>query len=293
MVAAREPIDRLVRRLTHHRLTTPYSVLAQTTARVGAGSLEEALPGLAQVLAEGTGAQRAVVWLVVDDRLVESAAFPADGLPAAVADNLAVLLARPDTDHVVPVLDGTELRAALAIEKPDAPITPADQRLMQDVADGAGLLLRSVAAGRRAARARAPGRRAGRPAARVAAAADPRPGGGAPAVDRRAVARDDGAARCAARRAGRRRGRPGRGPGPRRRAGRAGAGPRRAGRTAGTVPGDRPRRVPGGAARPGPGRRARRGDRGPAADGAARPARSRSGWPGRWSRGSTTSRRRR
>ena len=122
-------------------------MLAQTTARVGAGSLEEALPGLAQVLAEGTGAQRAVVWLVVDDRLVESAAFPADGLPAAVADNLAVLLARPDTDHVVPVLDGTELRAALAIEKPDAPITPADQRLMQDVADGAGLLLRSVQRG--------------------------------------------------------------------------------------------------------------------------------------------------
>jgi hypothetical protein len=147
MVAAREPVDRLVRRLTHHRLTTPYSVLAQTTARVGAGSLEEALPGLAQVLAEGTGAQRAVVWLVVDDRLVETAAFPADRPPEVVVDNLAVLLARPDTDHVVPVLDGTQLRAALAIEKPDSPITPADQRLMHDVADGAGLLLRSVQRG--------------------------------------------------------------------------------------------------------------------------------------------------
>ena len=31
---------------------------------VGAGSLEQALPGLAQVLAEGAGAQRAAVWLV-------------------------------------------------------------------------------------------------------------------------------------------------------------------------------------------------------------------------------------
>ena len=80
MVAARRPIDRLVRGVTHHRLTTPYSVLAQTTARVGAGSLEEALPGLAQVIAEGTGAQRAVVWLAVDDRLVETAAYPVDGL---------------------------------------------------------------------------------------------------------------------------------------------------------------------------------------------------------------------
>ena len=147
MVAARKPIDRLVRGVTHHRLTTPYSVLAQTTARVGAGSLEEALPGLAQVIAEGTGAQRAVVWLAVDDRLVETAAYPVDGVAAAAADNLAVLLARPDTDHVVPVLDGTELRAALSIEKPDSPITPADQRLMQDVADGAGLLLRSVQRG--------------------------------------------------------------------------------------------------------------------------------------------------
>jgi hypothetical protein len=147
MVVARRPVDRLVRRLTHHRLTTPYSVLARTTARVGAGSLEEALPGLAQVLAEGTDAQRAVVWLVVDDRLVETAAFPVTDEPATEVDNLAVLLARPDTDHVVPVLDGAELRAALAIEKPDTPITPADQRLMQDVADGAGLLLRSVQRG--------------------------------------------------------------------------------------------------------------------------------------------------
>jgi len=62
-------------------------------------------------------------------------------------ENLAVLLARPDTDLVVPVLDGSVLRAALAIDKPDAPVTPADRRLMQDVADGAGLLLRSIARG--------------------------------------------------------------------------------------------------------------------------------------------------
>lgn len=147
MVAARKPVDRIVRRLTHHRLTTPYSVLARTTARVGAGSLEEALPGLAQVLAEGTGAQRAVLWLVVEDRLVEAAAYPAGLEPPVVVENLAVLLTRPDTGHVVPVLDGAVLRAALAIDKPDAPITPADQRLMRDVADGAGLLLRSVQRG--------------------------------------------------------------------------------------------------------------------------------------------------
>lgn len=144
MVAAREPIDRLVRGLTRHRFTTPYSVLAQTTARVGARSLARALPGLAQVLADGTGAQRAALWLVVEGRLVETAAHPPEDGPPAVVENLAVLLARPGADHVVPVLDGSMLRAALVIDKPDTPITPADQRLMRDVADGAGLLLRSV-----------------------------------------------------------------------------------------------------------------------------------------------------
>lgn len=147
LVLARDPIDRLVRRLTHHRFLTRYSVLAQTTARVGAGSLEQALPGLAQVLAEGTDAQRAALWLAVEGELVEAAAYPPREGERAGAENLAVLLARPDTDHVVPVLDGVELRAALTIGKPGAAITPADQRLMHDVAEGAGLLLRSVQRG--------------------------------------------------------------------------------------------------------------------------------------------------
>jgi hypothetical protein len=142
-------IDALVERLTHHREITPYSALAAAAARIRAGSLDEALPGLAQVLAGGTGATRAVVWLVVGDRLVVAADHPPSsddaGQPPEEVPNLAVLLDRPDTDYVVPVLDGTVLRAALAIGKPGAPISPADQLLVQDVAHGAGLLLRGVA----------------------------------------------------------------------------------------------------------------------------------------------------
>ncbi|HEY4422326.1 MAG TPA: hypothetical protein VGN22_22600, partial [Pseudonocardia sp.] len=141
-------VDAAVGRLTHHREVTPYSALAAAAARIRAGSLEQALPGLAQVLADGTGATRAVVWLAVGDRLVAAAEYPprvSTGSDEQHVPNVAVLLARPDTDHVVPVLDGAELRAALAIGKPDAPITPADQLLVQDVANGAALLLRGVA----------------------------------------------------------------------------------------------------------------------------------------------------
>jgi hypothetical protein len=142
-------VNRLVERLTGRREVTAYSALAEAAARIGAGSPEQALPGLVEVVAGGTGATRAVLWLAVGDRLVEAAQYPprppGTGRGPAEVVNLAVLLARPDTDHVVPVLDGPVLRAALTIEKRDQPVTPADQRLVQDVANGAGLLLRGVA----------------------------------------------------------------------------------------------------------------------------------------------------
>ena len=141
----RPRVDRLVGRLTHQREVTPYSALAAAATRIRGGSLEQALPGLAEVLAGGTGARRAVVWLAVDDHLVSAAAQPPEGTGPPTLENLAVLLAQPDVDYVVPVLDGPVLRAVLHIEKPDAAITPEDQRLMQDMANGAGLLLRSVA----------------------------------------------------------------------------------------------------------------------------------------------------
>ncbi|MBN9107965.1 MAG: hypothetical protein J0I34_04205 [Pseudonocardia sp.] len=144
-------ISRLVTRLTHHRETTPYMALADAAARIRAGSLEEALPGLAEVVAEGTSAARGEVWLAVGDRLVLAAQHPAQPTAPAstqpgnlAVDNLAVLLTRDDTDHVVPILDGTELRAAITVGKPGASITPADQQLMRDVANGAAMLLRGV-----------------------------------------------------------------------------------------------------------------------------------------------------
>src|SRR3954451_10471788 len=62
-------VDRVAGSLTPRPSPTPYAVLADTAARVRSGSLADALPGLARVLGEGTAAERAVVWLVVDDVL--------------------------------------------------------------------------------------------------------------------------------------------------------------------------------------------------------------------------------
>ena len=135
-------IDRLDQRCTPVPTT---AALAGATPAIQAGSLEQVLTGLAQVLAEGTRAQCAIVWLAVAEKLVSTASYPPrDDLSPRTVANLAALLTAPEVDHAVPVLDGSVLRAALTVGKPGRPVTPADQRLMQDIAQGAGLLLRGA-----------------------------------------------------------------------------------------------------------------------------------------------------
>jgi hypothetical protein len=134
-----------IERATPASTTTPTAALAQKTPVAQAGSLEQALTGLAQILAEGTRAQCAIVWLAVAEKLVSAASYPArDDLPPRTTANLAALLATADVDHAVPVFDGPVLRGALTISKPGRAVTPTDQRLMQDIAQGAGLLLRGA-----------------------------------------------------------------------------------------------------------------------------------------------------
>jgi signal transduction histidine kinase len=139
------PVDRTIKRITHHHAATPYSVLAETGGRIRSGELDTALPGLAKVLVDGTAARRAGIWIVSSDRLVGAAVYPVADTPLPDVANLAVLLARPDVDHVMPVVEGDVLRAVLTLDKFGAPVTAADRQLMRDVASGATLLLRGIA----------------------------------------------------------------------------------------------------------------------------------------------------
>jgi signal transduction histidine kinase len=142
----RGAVDTIVERVTRHREVTPYAALAEAAQHLRSPSPRDAFPGLAQALADGTAADRAAVWLAAGERLVVTASHPATvkaGEPES-ADSLAALLARPGIGHVVPVLDGGELRAVLTIEKPESPVTQEDRVLMGDVAHGAALLLRAV-----------------------------------------------------------------------------------------------------------------------------------------------------
>jgi hypothetical protein len=137
-------VHTIAERITRHRAVTPYAALAEAAHQMGSPSLREALPGLARALADGTRARRAAIWLTVGERLVVTASYPVgqSGEPES-AGSLAALQARPGIAHAVPVLDAGELRAVLTIEKPESPVTAQDRVLLQDVAHGAAMLLRT------------------------------------------------------------------------------------------------------------------------------------------------------
>lgn len=138
-------VDRVIDRLrTGHR--SPYAALAAAVGHFRDGAIDDALPGLAQVLVEGTGAEQAGVWLAFDDALTIAATHPSSAQAATGrVPNAETLMARREVDYAVPVLEGSSARAWLTVAKPDAAVTPSDRRLMDDLARGAGLLLRGVA----------------------------------------------------------------------------------------------------------------------------------------------------
>src|SRR5207247_6293980 len=99
----------------------PYEVLSDSSERAaGAYSTEDVLPRMARILAEGTGATRAEVWLRVGDELRSTASWP-QGSKMELArlrvagDELPVF---PGSGEAFPVRHQAALLGALTLAKP-------------------------------------------------------------------------------------------------------------------------------------------------------------------------------
>jgi signal transduction histidine kinase len=101
---------------------------------------------MAGILAEGTGTQRAQVWLRVGKLLRPAATWPDPG--AAAEEPIALLGdALPDLpgDDAVEVRHQGELLGALTVTKrAGEPLTPIERKLLDDLAHQAGLVLKNV-----------------------------------------------------------------------------------------------------------------------------------------------------
>ena len=140
--AARTIADRIV----YGKRATPYEVLTSFSGRVSETySANDVLPRMARVLAEGVGAQRATVWLLVGGELRPEASWPADAGPRSRplrGDELPTL---DEGGHAVEVRDQGELLGALSLVMPPSePMNPAKGALVQDLASQAGLLMRNA-----------------------------------------------------------------------------------------------------------------------------------------------------
>jgi signal transduction histidine kinase len=144
----RARVQHLANRLVYGRRATPYEVLAQFAERTaGTYATEELLPRMARILAEGTAARRVDVWLRAGGVFRDDATWPPGEPPfpetRAGADGR---LAVPGADRVLPVRYQGEVLGALSVGKrPGESLTPAEGKLLADLAAQAGLVLRNVA----------------------------------------------------------------------------------------------------------------------------------------------------
>ncbi len=143
----RERIQKVANRLVYGRRATPYEVLSEFSGRVAETyAADEVLPRMAQVLQEGTAAASATVWLRVNAELRAAATYPdaPDGRPSLPMSN-GTLPELPEATHTVEVVHQGELLGALSVTKRRGDgLTPIEEKLVDDLAHQAGLVLKNV-----------------------------------------------------------------------------------------------------------------------------------------------------
>jgi signal transduction histidine kinase len=144
---AKDRLQRLANRLVYGARATPYEVLSEFSKRMGeAYATRDLLVRMATILAEGTGAARAEVWLRVGTQLRPAAVWP-EGTPMPEPRRLEgeQLPEFPSADRSLAVAHQGELLGALMITKPSGvPLTLPESKLLEDLASQAGLVLRNV-----------------------------------------------------------------------------------------------------------------------------------------------------
>jgi signal transduction histidine kinase len=143
----RERVQRFANRLVYGKRATPYEVLSEFSGGMShTVASEELLLRMARIVAEGTGAARADVWLRIGPELVREASWPEDdksrkeAIPVGEAIETVV-----GSDRAVPVRHQGELLGVIGVNKsPGGTVTPADEKLLEDLASQAGLVLRNV-----------------------------------------------------------------------------------------------------------------------------------------------------
>ena len=144
----RERMQRLANRLVYGKRATPYEALSEFAGRLGGTyAADDLLPQMARVLAEGTGADRAVVWVKDGAELTAGACWPAGAeppRPMPLAGAAPAVPTAPGAERVTLVEYQGETLGALSVSKRGEPFTPVEGRLISHLAARAGLVLHNI-----------------------------------------------------------------------------------------------------------------------------------------------------
>ena len=143
----REKVQKVANRLVYGKRATPYEVLSEFSGRVAETyAADEVLPRMARVLQEGTGAESATVWLRGTEELRPAATFPNGvGTHVAVPMPNGSLPVLEDATRAVEVRHRGEVLGALSVNKRRGEaLTPIEEKLVDDLAHQAGLVLKNV-----------------------------------------------------------------------------------------------------------------------------------------------------
>ena len=139
----RERVRRVANRVVYGRRATPYEALSEFAGQIGGTyATDDVLPRMAEILAEATGAARADVWLRAGSQLGVGASWPPDAPrpgPVTLPDTAA------GVGRLTLVRHQGEVLGALSVAKrPGEQLTPAEDKLIGDLAAQVGLILRNV-----------------------------------------------------------------------------------------------------------------------------------------------------
>lgn len=143
----RERLQKVANRLVYGKRATPYEVLSRFSERVAESyAADDVLPRMARVLAEATGAELTGVWLRTGPFLQRAAAWPEGPAPVEPTrmsgDTLPTI---PEAGQVVEVRHQGDLLGALTVRKRQGEfLTPIEEKLLEDLAHQAGLVLKNV-----------------------------------------------------------------------------------------------------------------------------------------------------
>jgi len=141
----RERMQRLANRLVYGKRATPYEALSEFAGRMGGTyAADDILPQMARVLAEGTGADRAVVWVKDGAELTAGACWPVDAEPPQRMPLAVAATAIPGGERVTRVEYQGETLGALSVSKRGEPFTPVEDSLISHLGAQAGLVLHNI-----------------------------------------------------------------------------------------------------------------------------------------------------